>query len=72
MKCTPQKTMNSASRLRRHHRKLIRIARQVGMPDNIVTLIMMAEDDDTLPKFASRAASIRSRDLGVRHDQIIF
>ena len=45
--------------LRRHHRKLIRVARQVGVPDHVVTLVMVSENDDALPELASRY-SIRS------------
>jgi hypothetical protein len=58
-------------RLRRHHRQLIGISRQVGVADNVVALVVVAEDDDAAAKFAACGLDPR-RHLFVRHDQIIF
>ena len=47
MKCTPQKTMNSAvPRAGRGARELQRVAGEVGELDDLVALIVVAEDDE--------------------------
>ena len=57
--------------LRRHHRKLIRIAGQIGVADDVVTLVMMAENYDPrtqfLPSFFDSGV-----DFGIRLYQEFF
>ena len=72
MKCTPQKTMNSAVPLAgRGARELQRIAGEVGELDDLVALIVMTEDDQAI---AERL--LGRRDTGVhlvvRESQEVF
>ncbi len=57
--------------LRRHHRKLIAVAGQVGVADNVVALIMMAENDDALAQFLTCRFDPLVH-LRVRHREVIF
>ncbi len=60
MKWTPQKTMNSASGcLRDLLRELVRIAGVVGELDDLVALIVMAEDDEPAAERGSGGGDAR-------------
>ena len=55
MKCTPQKTMNSASGcLLISPRELERVADVVGELDDLVALVVVAEDDDSTAELGAR------------------
>ena len=57
--------------LRRHYRKLVAVARQIGVADNVVALVMMAENDDALAQFlAGRLDPLVH--LRVGHREVIF
>ena len=54
MKCTPQKTMYSASAcVGGLLRELERVAAEVGELDDLVALVVVAEDDEPLAQYGS-------------------
>ncbi len=57
--------------LRSHHRKLIRVARQIGVPDDVVALVMVSKYDDPRPKLlAGKLDPLVNLLIG--HHEIIF
>jgi hypothetical protein len=58
-------------RLRRHDRKLIRIARQISVADHIVSLVMVTENDDAWAESFTRRLDLHVQ-LVVGHNEKIF